>query len=290
MRTALASEVERRAREGLPKLPLLNSHHNAPMTAEMAVALLLACAKRLLPADAALRRGDWSARGSAAGRPGPAAAASAAARARRPARRRRRPRRRRQARRCGVRRARYEGARHLAGGAHPRGRAQRRPGARPRHGTRRVLFGARRPGGGRAHALRAGHAGDARHGRRRELAALPDDAVVVNVGRGSLVQPAPLKAALEAGALAGYGSDVWWSYPKAFAEVTPTPPWADDATSLAALRARPCSAAPRRRIGLEAVEQARWQARARTERGGGVGPRRGAAVPPAREFSLNKGY
>ena len=41
-----------------------------------------------------------------------------------------------------------------------------------------------------------------------ELAALPDDAVVVNVGRGSLVQPAPLKAALEAGALAGYGSDV----------------------------------------------------------------------------------
>ena len=64
MRTALASEVERRAREGLPKLPLLNSHHNAPMTAEMAVALLLACAKRLLPADAALRRGDWSARAS----------------------------------------------------------------------------------------------------------------------------------------------------------------------------------------------------------------------------------
>lgn len=42
---------------------LHNLHHNAPMTAEMGVALLLAATKRLLPADAKLRAGDWRPRG-----------------------------------------------------------------------------------------------------------------------------------------------------------------------------------------------------------------------------------
>jgi phosphoglycerate dehydrogenase-like enzyme len=42
---------------------LHNLHHNAPMTAEMGVALLLAATKRLLPADAKLRKGDWRPRG-----------------------------------------------------------------------------------------------------------------------------------------------------------------------------------------------------------------------------------
>lgn len=63
MRQGLAREIARRERTGAPPLLLFNSHHNAPMTAEMAMALLLACAKRLIPADAALRRGDWSHRG-----------------------------------------------------------------------------------------------------------------------------------------------------------------------------------------------------------------------------------
>ena len=56
MKQALQAEAARRASAGLPALLTRNSHHNAPMTAEMAVALLLAAAKRLLPADAALRR------------------------------------------------------------------------------------------------------------------------------------------------------------------------------------------------------------------------------------------
>ena len=38
-------------------------HHNAAYTAEMAVALCLCAAKNLLPADRLLRKGDWSARG-----------------------------------------------------------------------------------------------------------------------------------------------------------------------------------------------------------------------------------
>ncbi len=42
-----------------PHITVHNSHFNAPMTAEMAVALLLAAGKRLLPSDRSIRRGDW---------------------------------------------------------------------------------------------------------------------------------------------------------------------------------------------------------------------------------------
>jgi phosphoglycerate dehydrogenase-like enzyme len=42
-----------------PKLNLHNLHHNAQPTAEMAVALLLSGAKRIIPYDQALRAHDW---------------------------------------------------------------------------------------------------------------------------------------------------------------------------------------------------------------------------------------
>lgn len=42
-----------------PHLRLYNSHYNAAFVAQHAVALLLACACRLVEADLALRRGDW---------------------------------------------------------------------------------------------------------------------------------------------------------------------------------------------------------------------------------------
>lgn len=45
-----------------PELPVHNLHHNAAPTAEMAMALLLAAAKELVPGDQALRDGDWSIR------------------------------------------------------------------------------------------------------------------------------------------------------------------------------------------------------------------------------------
>ena len=41
------------------ELAVHNLHHNAPATAEMAVGLLLAAARRIVPADRALRKGDW---------------------------------------------------------------------------------------------------------------------------------------------------------------------------------------------------------------------------------------
>jgi len=45
-----------------PDLRVHNLHHNASSTAEVALALLLAAAHRVVPLDAALRRDDWSPR------------------------------------------------------------------------------------------------------------------------------------------------------------------------------------------------------------------------------------
>lgn len=45
-----------------PDVALHNLHHNAIPTAEMAIALLMASAKFLVPCDAALRQDDWSPR------------------------------------------------------------------------------------------------------------------------------------------------------------------------------------------------------------------------------------
>ncbi|MDX1994180.1 MAG: NAD(P)-dependent oxidoreductase [bacterium] len=45
-----------------PQVSVHNLHHNAPMTAEMAVALMLAAAKQLLPADRIFRQNDWTPR------------------------------------------------------------------------------------------------------------------------------------------------------------------------------------------------------------------------------------
>lgn len=43
-----------------PHVSIHNLHHNAPETAEVAMALLLACAKSVVPIDQALRKGDWT--------------------------------------------------------------------------------------------------------------------------------------------------------------------------------------------------------------------------------------
>ena len=59
------SGVPKRTRELMGEFPHVsvhNLHHNALQVAEIAVALLLAAAKRIVPMDASLRRDDWSAR------------------------------------------------------------------------------------------------------------------------------------------------------------------------------------------------------------------------------------
>jgi phosphoglycerate dehydrogenase-like enzyme len=46
-----------------------------------------------------------------------------------------------------------------------------------------------------------------------ELAALPRGAIVINVGRGPVIDEAVFYRALESGHLAGAGIDVWYTYP-----------------------------------------------------------------------------
>lgn len=45
-----------------PQIAIHNLHHNAPPTAEMALALLLAVARRLIPSDREFRQHDWTPR------------------------------------------------------------------------------------------------------------------------------------------------------------------------------------------------------------------------------------
>jgi phosphoglycerate dehydrogenase-like enzyme len=52
-------EVTRQVLVDFPHLTVYNLHHNAALTAEMALALLLAAAKFIVPSDQALRRNDW---------------------------------------------------------------------------------------------------------------------------------------------------------------------------------------------------------------------------------------
>ena len=58
----------------------------------------------------------------------------------------------------------------------------------------------------------------------KELALLPSDTVLVNVGRGPIVDEAALYAALRDGALHAAGLDVWYNYPANEAARSHTPP------------------------------------------------------------------
>ena len=58
----------------------------------------------------------------------------------------------------------------------------------------------------------------------KELAALPRDAVLINVGRGAIVDESALYNALKNGQLAAAGLDVWYNYPADEASRTNTPP------------------------------------------------------------------
>ena len=57
-----------------------------------------------------------------------------------------------------------------------------------------------------------------------ELAALPPDAILINIGRGPIVVEKALYAALKNGRLAGAGLDVWYNYPPDEESRLNTPP------------------------------------------------------------------
>ncbi|MGD8394518.1 MAG: NAD(P)-dependent oxidoreductase [Candidatus Eiseniibacteriota bacterium] len=184
-----------------PHVALSNLHHNAAPTAELAVALLLAAGKRLVPIDAALRRHDWTPRYAA------------------------------------DRSLLLAGRTALIVGF---GAIGRRVGAACRGLGMRVVGVRRQPAPVPAVADGQGSTGIEEVGPEaldrllpcaaalvlcvpttaatrgligaRELARLPDGAVLVNVARGEVVDENALHAALASGRIAA-GLDVWYRYP-----------------------------------------------------------------------------
>jgi len=178
-----------------PHLALHNLHHNAPATAEMAVGLLLAAARGILPADRALRAGDW---------------------------------RRRYDTDQGLR---LVGRTAVVLGYGEIGRRI----ARTLEALEMQVHGLRRGDGVDGLDARLPEADvlvvsvpstDETRGLldARRLALLPEGALVVNVARGDVIDEDALYEALETGHLGGAGLDVWYRYPASEEERASTLP------------------------------------------------------------------
>lgn len=190
-----------------PQISLHNMHHSDIATAESALALLLAASKWIVPVDRTFRRHDWSPRyqpppitvldGSTALVLGYGAIG------------------RRLARACQALNMTMLATRRSAGAVSHDGVAEVHPAA-DLHGLlpRAQVLLITLP----LTAETEGLIGAA------ELALLPPGAVLVNVGRGPIVDEAELYQALHEGRLAAAGLDVWWRYPQEKAARTHTPP------------------------------------------------------------------
>ena len=193
-----------------PDLRVHNLHHNAASTAEMAVALLLATAKRLLPFDRALRADDWRPRyedftasmlldGKRALVLGYGAIGQRIARV-----------------------LNALGLRVTAVCRHP----ERHPDAADAGvdlRSTRELDDLWAQADALLIALPQTPATEGLVGAS-ELQRMPDHAVLVNVGRGPVVDQAALYEALCDGKLGGAGIDVWYNYPSDPEERANTPP------------------------------------------------------------------
>ena len=194
---------------------LHNVHHNAPMTAEMAIALMLAAAKSIVPADRRLRAGDWRPRGypypdrveppmpmvGLEGRTALILGLGGVGG--------------RVAKVCAALGMHVVGTRRSGDGAVEDGVEVHPPSALrallPRAtGALLVCVPGTRETAGLIGAA--------------ELALLPREAVLVNVSRGEVVDEAALYEALASGRLLGAGLDVWWRYPSNYAEACRLPP------------------------------------------------------------------
>lgn len=193
-----------------PQLRVHNLHHNAEATAEMAITLLLAAAKRVVPLDRAFRRHDWRPRyaeftssmlldgkrglvlgyggiGQRISRVLTALGVHVTAVCRRP-------------------------EKHTdAELAHIDVRASSELSSLWSHADVLMIALPQTP-------ETEGLIG------RDEIDRMPDHAVLVNVGRAAIVDQAALYEALKDGRLGGAGLDVWYNYPKDEAERANTPP------------------------------------------------------------------
>jgi phosphoglycerate dehydrogenase-like enzyme len=180
-----------------PHLTLHNSHYNAPLVAQHALALLLACACRLVEFDRQLRQGDWRSRYDRAKAslylPGKRALL------------------------LGYGAIGRELAKRLRALEMEVAAFKRNPGE-PDGLVSRVY--------GREELLEALATSDAvivslpgtseTRGLlgESELAAMREHAVLVNVGRGSVIDEAALYEALRDRRILAAGLDVWWRYPE----------------------------------------------------------------------------
>jgi phosphoglycerate dehydrogenase-like enzyme len=192
-----------------PDLAVHNLHHNAPIVAEFAITLLLAAAKWIVPMDRALRSNDWTPRyqpspvvllnGKTALVLGYGAIGQ------------------RVARLCRGLGMEVVAVRRHAGA--PLNDAAAEVSCAPLEALHRLLP--------RANALiiclphtpeTSGLIG------AQELSLLPAGAILVNVGRGSIVDEAALYHALRDGTLYAAGLDVWYNRPADEAGRSHTPP------------------------------------------------------------------
>ena len=180
-----------------PHLTVHNAHYNAPFVAQHAVALLLAAAHRLVPHDAALRRGDWG----DGQRPEPSVHLAD-----------------REALLLGYGAIGRRVATVLQGlGMRVTALRRRVEADDAQEGVR--VVGPNDLGDALARAtavvvsLPATPATEGLLGAAA-LARLPRGALVVNVGRGAVIDEDALYEALVDGRVGAAGLDVWWTYPE----------------------------------------------------------------------------
>jgi phosphoglycerate dehydrogenase-like enzyme len=181
---------------GLGRVAVYNLHHNSVQTAEMALALLLGAARRIVPNDQSLRRGDWAPRygdypltilhGKTALLLGYGAIGQYVGRV------------------CQALGMEVLAVRRRPDAAAGDGVAVHGPEALPDLLGRADVLMITLP----LTAETRGLIGAA------ELAALPAGALLVNVGRGPVVDEEALYQALATGRLAAAGLDVWYNYPQ----------------------------------------------------------------------------
>lgn len=191
-----------------PNISVHNIHYNDSATAEMALTLLLAAAKFLLPMDHHLRQNDWSARYEPpsaillAGRTALVLGLGAIGQ--------------RVARLCIAMDMKVLGTRKSidAPYTNPNGVIVY-PASNLKHllPQAQVLF-ITLPLTPETKALLG----------ESELALLPANSVLVNVGRGAIVDESALYHALLSGKIAAAGLDVWWNYPGSVADRKNTTP------------------------------------------------------------------
>lgn len=202
-------QTTRRLLDEFPRIAVHNLHYNARPVAELAMGLLLAAAKSILPLDRALRGGDWTPRydskralllrGRKAlvlgyGAIGRQVAELCQAFGMQVIATRRRTGEPGCSRGVGI----FDGSRETLHRLLPRAD---------------VLF------------VCLPHTGETKGWiAAQELALLPSHAILVNVGRGAIVDENSLYRALRTKKLFAAGLDVWYTYPKDEDERADTPP------------------------------------------------------------------